>query len=81
MEMLIKSSSQLFKMADSFVCFFALVILEIGSCFMPRLAWTVILIFMLPHVAGMTGMQNHTQPLIEMGWRELHPLSPMPSWA
>jgi hypothetical protein len=34
--------------------FFVLVIFEIGSQFMPRLGWTMILLFVLPCVAGMT---------------------------
>jgi hypothetical protein len=32
-----------------------------------RLAWTVILLFMLPSVAGTTGMHHHAQLLVEMG--------------
>jgi hypothetical protein len=38
---------------------------------MPRVAWTVILLSVLPHETGMTGMYHHTQPLIEMGSHEL----------
>jgi hypothetical protein len=34
---------------------------------MLRPAWTSILLFMLPLVAGMTGTHHHTQPLIEIG--------------
>jgi hypothetical protein len=37
---------------------FTLVIFEIGSCFMPRLAWTVIL-FILPYASGMTTEPTH----------------------
>jgi hypothetical protein len=33
-----------------------LVIFEIESLFMPRLAWTSFLLFVLPHVAGMTSV-------------------------
>jgi hypothetical protein len=48
-----------------------LVIFEIGSYFMPGLAWTVILLFVLPHIAGMTGMHHCTEPLFEVGSHEL----------
>jgi hypothetical protein len=34
---------------------------------MTRLAWTIILPFMLLHVAGMTGECQHTKSLVEMG--------------
>jgi hypothetical protein len=34
---------------------FALVILEKGSHFLPLLAWTLLLLFLLPAVAGMAG--------------------------
>jgi hypothetical protein len=37
----------------------ALVIFEIGSCFMPRWAWTMILLCMLPQIARMTGPPCH----------------------
>jgi hypothetical protein len=39
---------------------FALVILEIGSCFLSGPDWTSILLFMLPAVAGMTGTCYNT---------------------
>jgi hypothetical protein len=46
----------------------ALVIFEIGSHFMPGLAWTVILPFMLPCRAKMTGGCHHIPLLlVEMG--------------
>jgi hypothetical protein len=45
---------------------FALVISEIGSHFVPRSDCTVILLFMIPGVAGMTGACHHIQPLVEM---------------
>jgi hypothetical protein len=35
---------------------FALVIFEIWSSFMPGPAWTAILLFMLPHLAGMASV-------------------------
>jgi membrane-associated HD superfamily phosphohydrolase len=38
-----------------------LVIFEIWSCFVSGLAWTVILLFVLPLVARMTGMHDHVQ--------------------
>jgi hypothetical protein len=34
---------------------------------MPGLAWTEIFLFMLPHVAGMTGACHTVQPLVEVG--------------
>jgi hypothetical protein len=43
-----------------------LVIFEIVSCVMPSFASTGIL-FVLPHIAGMTGVYHHTQSLVEMG--------------
>jgi hypothetical protein len=39
---------------------------EIRSHFMPGLAWTVILLFVLPAIAGMTGMYHYTQLLVKM---------------
>jgi hypothetical protein len=44
---------------------FALVILEIGSFFMPQQVWTIVFQFM--HPAKMIGMLNHTQLLVEIG--------------
>jgi hypothetical protein len=39
---------------------------------MPGPAWIIILLFKLPHVAGMISMQHHTQLLlVEMESREL----------
>jgi hypothetical protein len=56
---------------------FMLSIFEIGSHSMPGLAWTVILLFVLP---GMTGAHRSTQPLLGMGscefflaWDDLEP--------
>jgi hypothetical protein len=45
----------------------ALVILEIGACFLPMQAWTSSY-FGLPAIAVMTGMHHHTQlfPTVEM---------------
>jgi hypothetical protein len=45
----------------------ALIVFEIGSCFMPESGWTVIFLFVLPCIAGMTGMYHCAYPLIEMG--------------
>jgi hypothetical protein len=44
----------------------ALVIFEIGSCFMSWPVWTIIFLFVLPHVAGITGTYHHAQPLVEV---------------
>jgi hypothetical protein len=42
---------------------FTLVLLETGSCFLPRMAWiTILFFFKLPTVAGMTGTYHHAQP-------------------
>jgi hypothetical protein len=46
---------------------FALVILEIGSCFLYRPPWTTFILSMLPVVAGMTGTCHQAHPLVEMG--------------
>jgi hypothetical protein len=45
---------------------FVLVVSEIGSQFMSGLPYTMILLFVLPCVAGMTGAPHRTQPLFEM---------------
>jgi hypothetical protein len=45
---------------------FVWVVFEIGSHFVPRLSWTVILLFVLPHIAGMTGTCQRAQPLVKM---------------
>jgi hypothetical protein len=52
---------------------FSLVILEMGSCFLPREAGTVIChLFMLPALAGISGTNHHAQLfLVEMGSCEL----------
>jgi hypothetical protein len=51
---------------------FALVIFEIGSLFLPELAWTIRLLFRLPHIAGMISVHHHTQfLLVKMGSREV----------
>jgi hypothetical protein len=55
---LLISASQVAKITLS--ALFVLVIFEVGSHFMPGLAWTMILLFMLPHVARMTA---HTTTL------------------
>jgi hypothetical protein len=44
-----------------------LVIFEIGSHIVPRPAWTVIPLFVLSCIAGVTSECHHTQPLTEMG--------------
>jgi hypothetical protein len=41
---------------------FALVIFEIGSHFLPRLAWTMILLCMLITTVGMIGAHHHAHP-------------------
>jgi hypothetical protein len=46
---------------------FYLVILEIGSCFLPRSAWTIILLFMLSAIAGISGRNHHSQ-LFPLRW-------------
>jgi hypothetical protein len=33
---------------------------------MLRLTWIVIFLFVLPYIAGMTGMHYHAQPFVEM---------------
>jgi hypothetical protein len=38
---------------------------------MPGPAWTMILLFVLPCLAEMTGMYYHIQPLVEMGYHGL----------
>jgi hypothetical protein len=45
---------------------------EICSCFMPGLTWTAIL-FVLPAIAGKTGMFHGAQPLVEMGLKDFLP--------
>jgi uncharacterized membrane protein YdbT with pleckstrin-like domain len=50
---------------------FALVIYEIESLYFPRLPWTTILLFVLPMVAGMTGIPPHRALSVEMGSPEL----------
>jgi hypothetical protein len=42
-----------------------------GALLCIRLAWTVILLFVLPQVAGMTGTCHSTQPLVAMRFSEL----------
>jgi hypothetical protein len=67
---------------------FVLVILEIGSHFLPTLSWTTNFLFytshfMLPTVAGMTGVCHCAQLLVEMGSCELlfwAGLKPQFSW-
>jgi hypothetical protein len=38
---------------------------------MPLLAWTVIALFVPPHVTAMTGVCHCIQPLVEIGSHEL----------
>jgi hypothetical protein len=40
---------------------------EMGSFFMSGSAWTITLLFVLPHVAGMTGRCYHEYPLVDVG--------------
>jgi hypothetical protein len=42
-------------------------IFEIQSCFMPGLAWKTILLFVLSHISGITGMCHHAQPFTRPG--------------
>jgi hypothetical protein len=44
-----------------------LITFEIGSRFIPRQAWTEILLLVFPVIAGMTGTSHHAQPLVGMG--------------
>jgi hypothetical protein len=50
---------------------FALVIFDIESSFLPGPAWTVILLFTLPAIAGMTGVHYSSHLLAEMESSEL----------
>jgi hypothetical protein len=51
---------------------FALVILELGPCFLPRWAWTVVLYFTLPAVTGIIVMHHYAQLFsVEMKAHEL----------
>jgi amino acid permease len=52
---------------------FCVAVFEMGSHFMPSLAWTTILLFVLPGVDGIIGMYHGTPPLVEMGSCELLP--------
>jgi hypothetical protein len=45
--------------------------LEIGSRFLAQLVWTMILEFVLPHIAGLTGTRHCALTLVEMGSHEL----------
>jgi hypothetical protein len=45
-----------------------LLVSEMGSCFIPGWPWTVILLFELTGIAGMTDSWHCAQPLVEMGW-------------
>jgi hypothetical protein len=40
---------------------FALVVFEIPSHFLPELAWIMILLFMLPKIAGIIGVLHYNQ--------------------
>jgi hypothetical protein len=67
---------------------FALVIFEMGSCRVPRPAWTSILLFLLSCVAGMAAEYHRAQLLVEMGSHELFawfgfwlPASWSPPWS
>jgi hypothetical protein len=48
-----------------------LVVWGIRFHFMPRCAWTVIFLFVLPQVAGTTGARCCAQPLVETGSHKL----------
>jgi hypothetical protein len=43
------------------------------SCFVPRPAWRVILLFVLPWVAEKTSVTHWVQPLVELGSLKLFP--------
>jgi hypothetical protein len=38
---------------------------------MPGPVWTIILLFLFPHITGMMGEYHHPEPLVEMGFLEL----------
>jgi hypothetical protein len=60
--------------------FFALIILGMGPSFMPRPAWTTVLLFVLPYITGMRGMHHRTQPLGDVeSWTAIFLIST--SWA
>jgi hypothetical protein len=42
---------------------------------MPKPDWTMVLLFVLPSIVGMTGMYHYAQLLVEMGSNELFALS------
>jgi hypothetical protein len=44
---------------------FALVIFEISSHFLSGLAWNMMLLYMLPEVAGITGVLHHANRIID----------------
>jgi hypothetical protein len=46
---------------------FIWVIFDIGSCLMPGPSWTIIFLFVLPCIAGMTGTCHHAQSLVKIG--------------
>jgi hypothetical protein len=58
---------QLLQHLSHYASPFMLVMFKIGSYFMPWLAWTSVLLFVFPCMAGMTGMSHCTQLLVEMG--------------
>jgi hypothetical protein len=49
---------------------FALAVFVIESHFMPRLAWTMVLLFVILCIAGVTEVRHNIQPLVEMRSRE-----------
>jgi hypothetical protein len=50
---------------------FVLIIVEIGSSFIPRSPWTMIFLFVLPCIARMTDACHHAQKLVKMGSHKL----------
>jgi uncharacterized membrane protein YqaE (UPF0057 family) len=52
---------------------------EIGSGFLPRLAWIVLLLLVLSCIPGMIGVHHYTQPLVMMWSCEPMSLSPSAS--
>jgi hypothetical protein len=59
-----------------------LVIFEIGSHFMPVLTWMAVLLFVLPHLAGLTAAHHRTSHWLRWGFTNVLSrtgLKPQPS--
>jgi hypothetical protein len=78
---LVLAGQALCPLSHSASHFFSLATFAIGSHFMSRPAWITILLFVLSHVTGKTGMHHHSHPLVEMegskvfAWVDLEPRS------